>query len=301
MMSQDFTKAYVILIHKSPRQAKRLIDALNDGRSVFFIHVDRAVDINHFNEILGVPGHVKFIPREVTRWASYGIVQAIINALKAINEFGTEFSKIMLLSGQDYPIKSNQFIEEWAKRHSREIHLEHFHLPAPEKWQPNGGLYRVTKYFIGLGMVDRLISRSLNLTSRFFPVLRRRGYRGMQPFAGSMWWNLNMDALRYILAFIRENPGYVNFHQYTFACDEVFFHTILLNSDDERIRPHIRNTDMRYIKWKSREASHPEIISEGDFSELKESPALFARKFDDTRDTAILKLIDQFRNTSKAV
>jgi hypothetical protein len=42
----------------------------------------------------------------------------------------------------------------------------------------------------------------------------------------------------------------------------------------------VANENLRYIDWVARNGNNPAILDETDFEILKESPAVFARKFD---------------------
>ena len=289
-------KAYLILAHKYPAQLRRLVKALDDDRSSFFVHIDQAVDMSAFDNLQPWAERITFVKREKAEWAGFGLVQAILNGLQAIDDSGHEFSHVILLSGQDYPVKSNGEIQSFLQQHAGTSFIESYRLPAPQKWPDNGGLYRVNKYYIGMRPWQMFSSRSLNFLARPFPFLQRRIYKNMEPHAGSMWWILSMEAVRYVVRFIEENPGYVAFHRYTFAADEVFFHMILLNEPARSQLGPVVNNDKRFIKWKDISASHPEILGNNDAREALKSDALFARKFDMQYDDYALDAIDAHRN-----
>ncbi|HEY0058615.1 MAG TPA: beta-1,6-N-acetylglucosaminyltransferase [Flavisolibacter sp.] len=285
-------KAYIILAHKNPMQLQRLVGALSDGCSHFFVHIDSRTGISPFRIFLHSPKHISILPGIKTEWGGFGLVKAALNGLEAVFRSEEKFDHIILLSGQDYPIKSNKQIDDFLERHKGKNFLEHFPLPSPAKWSPGGGLYRVNKYFFGLKTCQRYAAKSANFLGRLLPCMRRKTYDHMEAFAGSMWWIINSYAAQYIINFVAMNPGYVRFHRFTFAPDELFFHMILLNSKDDRIRSSIVNNDLHFIRWKDIKASHPETIKKEDLGDLLRSEALFARKFDATADAEILDLID---------
>lgn len=288
-------KAYLILAHKYPAQLRRLIKALDDGRSFFYIHIDRNADLAQFDNLQPWADKINYIKRESGEWAGYGLVHAMINGLKAIGESKQPFGHVILLSGQDYPVKSNDQIHQFLEQNAGVSFMEHHRLPAPSRWPNNGGLYRVNKYYIGIKPWQLFCSKSLNFLARPLPFLKRRIYANMEPFAGSMWWILSMQAVRYVLSFISNNPGYVSFHRFTFAADEVFFQTILLNEPATSEAGKIVNDDRRFIKWQNINASHPEILGIEYIDEALQSNALFARKFDTLVDDHPLDKIDAHR------
>src|ERR1700728_2180849 len=99
---------FILLVHKDPDQVRRLVDRLSSDESYFYIHVDKDVDISLFKKELEGLENVYFLEneqREYGTWVDIGIVEATINALKQILKDKRE-GYCVLLSGQDYPIKS---------------------------------------------------------------------------------------------------------------------------------------------------------------------------------------------------
>ena len=288
-------KAYLIVAHKYPSQLFRLYKALNDEFSTFFIHIDGKADIAKFQRLI-TSESVNWVDRVKANWGEFGLVEAVLNLLNAVRDSGKKFDRIILLSGQDYPIKSNHTINEYLRQSTQSNFIEYHALPNPAKWKPNGGLYRVNKYFLGLRFGQRYKAKALNFLAMIFPALERKMPPGMKAYAGSMWWIIDDYSMNYILDYVKNNPDYVAFHKKTFAADELFFHMILLNATDERLRQSIVNDDKRFIKWKDLNASHPEQLDEKDLEEIGRSDALFARKFDITEDDEILNLIEQQRS-----
>ena len=101
-------KAYIILAHKNPNQLNRMIKRLNESHSYFYLHIDKNVLLKDFENIPDLPGKITMVESIETQWGSFGIVAAVLNAMKLIDQSGKIFDRIILLSGQDYPIKSNR-------------------------------------------------------------------------------------------------------------------------------------------------------------------------------------------------
>src|SRR5947209_16226850 len=108
-------KAYLILAHKYPSQLYRLYKALNDESSTFFIHIDKKADIAKFQRLI-TSKSVHWVERVEANWGEFGLVEAVLNLLKATKNSGNVFDRIILLSGQDYPIKSNDIINEYLRQ-----------------------------------------------------------------------------------------------------------------------------------------------------------------------------------------
>ncbi len=289
-------KAYIIMAHKNPGQLYRLIDRLNDGASEFFIHIDKTAAFAPF-EIIKELGTtiIHFVDRADSKWGGFGSVQASLNGLKAVKNSQKKFDRILLLSGQDYPIKSNQYIDNFFSNSPHTVFIDYFPIPNYLKWpgSDNGGLYRVYKYYFGLKWYQLFCSKSLNLLSTYIPLLKRKIPNEMKPFAGSQWWSGDGYALDYILDYDEKHPEYRAFHQHTFVPDELYVQMIVANATDENLVKSILNSNKRFIIWADEHAAHPNLLGKNDFEAILNSDDLFARKFDENTDAEILDLIDR--------
>ena len=103
--------ALLILAHKSPEQLSRLLCRMDDKRFDFFIHIDAKSVINKFkgsdnrikySNIIWVKNRIK------TYFNDFSLVQATVNTIKEAVK--NDYQYYILLTGQDYPIKSNDYI-----------------------------------------------------------------------------------------------------------------------------------------------------------------------------------------------
>ncbi|MBC7915422.1 MAG: hypothetical protein H7Y07_15025 [Pyrinomonadaceae bacterium] len=285
-------KAYIIMAHKNPRQLHRLISRLNDGNSEFFIHIDKKVDITPFLYLTEFGGTLHFLERFDSKWGSLGTIKPFLEGLNAVKNSLNKFDRILLLSGQDYPIKSNKEIDEFFINSPHSVFINYFPIPDYKKWpgSDRGGWYRVDKYYFGTKWYELLCSKSLNLMATFLPVLRRKSPNGLKPYTGQTWWNLDMYALNYILEFADKNPRYMHFHKHTFVADELYIQMIIGNSTDEKLLKSIENSEKRFTVWENATSAHPKILDNNDLDSILSSTDLFARKFEE--NTEILDLID---------
>lgn len=142
---------YIILVHKNPEQLCRLVEQLETEQTDFYIHVDRKTDISPFQEKLSRP-NVCFISERVDiLWGTISQVSAVLNCMREISRKGEE-GHVILLSGQDYPLKSNRYIAAFLETHRTTDFLFHFSLPS-DIW-PRKGLDRLEAYRIGLSKTE---------------------------------------------------------------------------------------------------------------------------------------------------
>ena len=286
-------KAYIILAHKQPEQLYRLIEKLDDNQSSFFIHIDKKKLAADFDNLTDFGNKVQFIKREASNWGEIGIVMAILNAFKCIKEFDKKIEHIILLSGQDYPIKSNDYINNFFSTSPYSVFIEYWSMPNFKIWKDRGGMFRISKYFFGLKPYKKYLAKTINFIAILLPFLKRKLPYNLKPYCGWMWWSIDFYALNYILQFLNDHPKYLKYHNYTFVPDEFFFQTILLNAKDERLSASITNNNMRYIQWKDGSA-HPETLTANDLQDIMRSNALFARKVDPDKNKDIIDLIDDY-------
>ncbi|MCX2473268.1 hypothetical protein OQZ33_02870 [Pedobacter sp. MC2016-05] len=288
-------KAYLIMAHKSPGQLYRLIDRLNDNQSYFFIHIYIHSDLGQFGILKRFGERVIFLERFDSTWGKLGLTLPLLSGLQTIKDFGLKFDRIILLSGQDYPIKSNIEINNFFKTSPYSVFINHIPLPNIEKWpgRDRGGLYRVDKYYFGGEKTQLLCSRALNMLANFLPFLRRKIPNQMKPYIGQTWIILDMYALNYIIDFNQKNPEYLKFHRHTFVADELVVPMIIGNSNDTELIKRIKNTELRFTIWDTPQDAHPKVLRKSDFERIKFSEEIFARKFDEAIDSEILDMIDK--------
>ena len=153
--------AYLILCHKNADQVKRMIDRLNTIDTLFVLHVSLSCEKGFFEEIRRVLSpypNAYFCKREDGTHNSFGTVLAALNGLRELVNNKLDFDYAILLSGQDYPIKSNTFIHSYFDKNRGKDFILHFPIDPPKEssafknkawypWWSNQQLYRVQKYW----------------------------------------------------------------------------------------------------------------------------------------------------------
>lgn len=315
-------KNYIILAHKNPQQLKRLVEKLNDVESSFYLHIDKTVDIGSFTEVLSVHSNIKFIKkREEGTWGDIGIVKATINSMKEVIA-DTNQGYCILLSGQDYPIKSSEKINSYLnKGNSREfIDISPLdNVVNTKEWKAKLSFYKYNfsnkkgDYIIlpsffsmsfftidSLKSIGKIIIKKngIKLIPTIFSNLfkKRVPPESILPFAGGQWWALTNDTTRKIIAFTDQNQDYLEHHRFTLLPDEIFFQSVLMhliNQGDGNIK---FGKSLTYINWSRKNCDLPVTFKSADIEELITQPEgmLFARKFDFDVDRQIFDAIDGF-------
>ena len=286
---------YIILAYKLPDVLIRLVDRLDVGSPSFIVHVDRKTDDATYQAMTdGLAGrsNVHFLEERVEcHWGEFGRVAASIAGLRHFVAHGGADDRVVLLSGQDYPLKPAARIEAFFRERPGISFLEHFAMPD-FGWQVDGGMYFLERgrAATGLSAIEVMHNMyDLIDADRHDPTERRRLPRGLKPFHGSSWWAFTYDRAEYVVRFVDEHPEVVRFFDNVVVPDEMFFQTILLNaplSDD------IKSDALHFVDWSPPRTPHPKLLDVGDFHRLVSTNYLFARKFDPGHDAAILDLLD---------
>jgi Core-2/I-Branching enzyme len=273
--------AHLILTHANPHQLKRLVERLAHHDADFYVHVDLKIDINLFFSINSE--NIKFIENRVSvHWGAYSIVQATINSFEEILKTNNKYDYINLLSGQDYPLKSTEAIHHFFENNLGKAFMHT--LSVANEWQE--AIPRLTKYhlsnyhFAGKHAVEKLLN--ILLPSRKMP-------NNLVPVGRSQWFTITAEHAQYIVNYLQENKNVKRFFELTWGSDEIVFQTILFNSIYQK---DMVNDNLRYIDWSEGKAS-PKTFTIDDLPTLIDSGKLFARKFNESVDVAILDELDK--------
>ena len=303
-------KNYLILAHKNPLQLGRMIERLDDGASKFFIHLDAKTPIEPFAACLE-GAHIRFIDkRERCVWGDFSIVQATIRLMEAASK---EQGIFILMSGQDYPIQSQGYInaflesnkefdfieiepleEKWKPKMVKDK-LEHYHILHSEE-RGNSNCYapfRHCSVFQKLRTLMHLLKGRLSQKNfRLLCSLPKRVAPFERQYAGSQFWAFSERTFYAVLHYIREHKAALEgYYKYTSSPDEVYFHSVLMHlvAKDSTIKLKDPITYVNYFRKNN-------VFITEDFDKLTSAKGkLFARKFDTDIDIEILNKLDSYQ------
>jgi len=291
---------YLIIAHKNPKQVIKLVNKINTGNVCILIHFGKDADDKSFELLVSEfegEKNIFFIKRYESFWGR-GIIEPILEGINVIAQKNLQFDFIVLLSGQDYPIKNRGEISNFFRNNRGKSFVSYVQLPEPT-WD-KGVNYRWERFFYTSFNPRKNFSSKIKfyfmnfVYNRLILILygKRKFPTEFIPYGGSAWWCLSKDAIQYIYNFVKENEEFVEFFDYVFLPDEIFFQTILLNSP---LKENIVNQSLTYDNWIAG-GSHPKILCTEDFDALMTIDALFARKFDAKECQEILDMIDRYHN-----
>lgn len=276
--------AVVILAHSRPEQLERLVSRVRPMADAVAIHISTAAE-DVYRDAQGRLAHddrVAFVEeRYRCRWGQQSIVEATLAGLRQVRTMG-RFDRIVLLSGQDYPVRPVQEIRAFFEAHPDEQFMELFRLDQPNWFETQGGPY---------GAMRRIRNWHFFYRSRIhvdFP-LPRRLPAGLAPHGGSQWWALTGDCVDHVLDMVAAHPELHRYFRHTFIPDETFFQTIVGSSPFGGSN---YGSPLRYVDWTNPNPTPPRTLTIEDFDKVVASDALFARKMDPVRSAELLDRID---------
>lgn len=282
--------AYLILVHKNPKQVARLVNRLNVDNAIFSIHVDFKANLEDFkNQILEAnPGsNIQFLNKRFKpKWGGFNTIRAAVELINSVLKYNPD--SIVYLSGQDYPIMTNTNIEKYLVENAGNALIE-YEPSSLDLKEPNSTNRYYFCDYVNYNPKGLFNAKEVPLLARILTKIlpRRKFIKGVKPFIGRQWFILPLDIAKFVVEEYKRNKALSNFYRFTIHSAEMYFQTLLLNSKYAD-----RVTNLRTI-FADYNAPNPILWRAENIERLKNQPMPLARKFDTSVDEKILDLIDQ--------
>lgn len=269
--------AIIMQCHRNSDQVNRIIDFFNDKDIDIYIHIDKKSNIQ---QEIKKRDNVFILNNSIdVRWARYSQVEATLCLMKQVQLSKKTYKYIHFISGQDYPVKSIEYIKEFFENNNNQ-YVNYFEFPNNELVK--NGIDRYAVYY-PQWIIDRpkcfwkrllrVIYREIILISKIF----KRNCKDMPKFyGGSSWFSITGECMEYILKFLNENMYFEKFFENSIYPDEMFFQTIILNS---KYQKYVVNDNLRYLDWSQGKES-PKVLENIDVEYAINSNKIFARKIE---------------------
>ena len=280
--------AYLILAHNSFDLLKELIRFLDNPNNDIYIHLDAKIGVADITQFLSLPHYSKvcFIDNRVdVAWGGVSLVEATLNLLEA--SVGGKYDYYHLLSGVDFPIKSNEYIQKFFKENKGKEFIG-FVNHCPESMLVNRLSYY--HFFNGHGIRNSFpihcINAILIIIQKLFHIHHHFNVNNYKK--GAEWFSITHGLCKEL---VDKKDFFLKHYKYTLIPDEIFLQTYVYNS--EKYKNNLYNNKnedmgcMRKIDWVK---GRPYVWQIKDYEELVTSPYLFARKFSEKDIVLIHKL-----------
>lgn len=284
-----YKQAYLIIAHKYDETLKILLQMLDKEENDIYIHMDKKN--KEFNkrecERIFKKAGIFFTERTNVKWGGYSQINAELILMETAS-LNRKYDYYHLLSGQDLPIKSSEYIKKFfINNYGKEFvgfdKLEFNDYSRVQYYYPLQEMVaRDRRSFVGR------ISAILTFIQKIIHLKRNKNIVFQK---GPNWFSITDDLVRYVI----EKKYWIKKVFYkSICCDEVFLQTIIINSSyKDRVFNYAmtENTEeaaMRLVDWKR---GGPYVFRKKDYDQLINSSMLFARKFDYEQDMDVIKLI----------
>ncbi len=305
---------YFIQAHNYPEQVYRLVKTIKRGSpdaiviiGYDFTHSSISMEpLQHLSDVYLLAGNFPI------RRGEFSMLQPYLNAVDWLLKNEIEFDWLAYLSGQDYPIKSLEEIENYLAETQYDGFLQYYNVLSEQSpWSIEQAKKRYFyQYFLTLsipkvGFNRKLLYKLVHLIQDIQSILSQLQLQFILPinllftcantlkigtFAFNLPFNkkficyggnhrhfLSRKCIFYLQKYSIKKPKLIKFYQKTEISDESFVQTILVNSGQFNFYNHHKIYDVYQI---DDAYGHPKSLTLEDYPKLIQSSCFFARKFE---------------------
>lgn len=285
--------AILILGHKNLSHITHLVEYFERGCDIF-IHLDKKgyYPLTEL-ECLRNKRCVEYISQDYeVNWGGTSVLESEMHLLQIAFEH-SYYDYFHLISGQDYPTRPlQQFFDFFEENEGKEF-LQYVRLPHP-KWE--NGTFKRLQYFYPYDIAYGH-THPRKWVREQVQIQLRKGQKRQIPdefdylYGSSQWFSITNRAVQQLLVYTHEHPSLFHRMWMTFAPEECYVATVILNLvGKESVFP----WNCRFIRWMFENGNKPANLGKEHFLYLLEREYLFARKFDGIHDKDLISLIDKY-------
>jgi len=281
--------AYMIVAHNQFPLLQKLLKLLDDPRNDIFVHVDKkaTVDLDALRGAVRV-SKLTFVKRISVHWGRFSMIRCELSLMREAAK--GEYRYYHLLSGSDLPLRTQDEIHAFFEEHDG---TEFLSVGSPDLPKNKSRIQYYYALHEWIGRRGDGTSRGLRFINRFFigaqQLLRidRTRKLPVAVYKGTNWFSITDGLVRHVLsreAFIRKH------FNMSWCADELFVQTVAMDSP---FRDRIDSDVRRFMIWQK---LGPRALRLADYDAMRESGALWARKFDEKLDPEIVdRLFSELR------
>lgn len=288
MMKKQIKIAYLIIAYTDEAELKNLACRLARSADVY-IHINSSVDIQPFKKALeGVKGNITFMEKRYrVVWGGYSILRATFGMLEEALST-CDYDRVVLLTGLDYPIKSDEYIQEFFASHA-ETEFVNARLMTGEMAEH---LYyydcRDSRFLHKLFGIYETVLRKMDRKGKGDYVKingQKIPYYGRTPK-----WALTGKCAEYLLDFYKNQKKWNRHFQLIHAPDDFYVPTILFQSPFKEFID--AESNIFKIKWLP-DNKGAKVLSEEEYEELLECSQLYAKKFQSNISEKLQSMLEE--------
>lgn len=286
--------AILILAHKEFSLLCRIINYFAYNCDVF-LHIDKKSSITseEMDTLHSYP-NVKMITRKFSvHWGGFSMLKCELYMLRQALE-KSDASYFHLISGQDYPIRPLDDLLSFFNSCGKKNYIYFHHLPYVW-WE--GCTFHRFQYYYPYDWVQGRTEKGQKFINSFLKRQVKWNIKRSIPdqfahlYGGSQWFSITRKAVVALLDYTNECPAFYRRMKYTYAPEETYVSTILVNLLPKE---EIVCDDLRFVRWKYENGSFPANLSMEHFALFFLRKDLFVRKIATPNSDTLLAVIDEY-------
>lgn len=256
---------YIILAHSNLNFLCKVLDSLCGEDIVFYIHVDSKCK-ESIKPLSCRSDTIIASKRYDVGWGDITMVDAVMESAKEAMET-TQADYYVLLSGNDVPVKSSEYIKHYIEQHGLKNYVTGQPIPSKNSSWLEGGRRRIACYSVRTGSRDiatiephtfnpgniRQLGKIIlkgNLSALFRAlkilfVFPKREYKGdVRFYGGEFWWRMNAVSLKTVCDYYWSHPEYRKYMSDCSIPDEVVFASLAHTLCNK-----LQNSHLTFINW----------------------------------------------------
>lgn len=285
--------AIMIMAHKNLYQLCRLIEYFRMSCDIF-VHLDKKSTWSQEDvDRLYAYSQVKMVSIEYeVNWGGTSVLESEMALLQSAYANGI-YDYFHLLSGQDYPVKPLSTFLDFFEKNKGNEYIQYVSIPNL-RWEK--GSYRRFQYFYPYDWAQEKADPREWVREQVEKQIKKGLKRPIPDefdmlYGSSQWFSVTRDAVGILLQYTIDNPAFYNRLWMTFAPEECYVATVLLNRINMQ---RIVRSNCRFIRWKYENGNRPANLGVEHFCYLLEEDILFARKMETSCSLPLLELIDKY-------
>lgn len=112
--------AFLIIAYNNPKLLARIVNRLKSHNHYIYIHIDYKSDIKAFKAVIPESDHLIYLSganREKVYWGGLSLIMAEIHLMSVALFSDIKMDYLHLISGQDYPCRSNEDLDKFFEEH----------------------------------------------------------------------------------------------------------------------------------------------------------------------------------------
>ena len=274
----------------------------------FYICVDKKTNIKPFVFKLRNYSNVKFInKRRKINWAGFSVVQSFLDLLNYAYNQTKEYDRFVFLTGQDYPLMTNNEILDFFSRHKETEFVMAYNINNSPKATDKDKVTK--KWWFDTPFKNKLLSRCyksffyrfVTKPFTFYSIKVRHNGVEVDPYFGQMLSSFTRNGAQLLLNTYLNDKVFNNRMRHAHAPDELYWQTIIFNSllrkntvqngQEHEITEHFGWAPLHYHNYDV----DTSVYTKEDFDELINCGYMFCRKVVPGISDELMDMIDAMR------